>query len=80
MTETILDELPYCLKANWLMVRCAYELESEDLDANAYLRTARTLDPDDIYAWRWFGHPDGKSPQPKALLPAWNPDERWSLT
>ena len=77
---TILEQLPYCLKANLLLVRCGYELGDQMTNINAYLATARTLDPDDFYAWRWFSDPSDRPPEPKATLPAWDESERWVYT
>lgn len=77
---TILEQLPYCLKANLLLVRCGYELGDQRTNINAYLMTARSIDPDDFYAWCWFGDPADAPPRPKATLPAWNKSERWTYS
>lgn len=76
LAENVLAKLPYCLKAHWLMVRCAGAGEDR-LGTQMHLRTARSLDPDDGYAWRWFADAGEPHPPYEATLPAWDESERW---
>ncbi len=76
LAATVLAELPYCLKARWILVRVAAR-QGPSQAAREHLRVARSLDPDDLYAWRWFGVPGESPPTPQATLPAWNEQEKW---
>ena len=74
----LLKELPYSLKALWFAVRCAILLKDEAAPLERYLRTARSLDPDDAYVIRWFNDiPPEEIPHPQATLPAWDASELW---
>jgi tetratricopeptide (TPR) repeat protein len=74
----ILSELPYSLKALWFAIRCSYELDDDTLPLKRWLRTARSLDPDDIYIVRWADDvPEEEHPHPRATLPAWDTSELW---
>jgi len=75
---TILTQLPYCLEANLLIVRCGQQLDSAPEMLESYLQTAYSLDPDEIYASRWFDDLAQQPPEPQATLPAWNEEERWT--
>ena len=75
ISQTILEQLPYCLKANLLVVRCKHELGDTLEEMKLYLGIAHSLDPDEIYAWRWFGDPLEPDPEPRATLPAWKPED-----
>ncbi len=78
VTQHILAELPYSLKALWFAVRCAYLLDDHTLPIQRHLRTAHSLDPDDLYVIRWFDDiPDEEIPRPQATLPAWDDSELW---
>jgi tetratricopeptide (TPR) repeat protein len=72
ISQTILEQLPYCLKANLLVVRCKLELGGAPETLTPYLETAHSLDPDGVYAWRWFGDPTEPPPEPRATLPDWS--------
>jgi tetratricopeptide (TPR) repeat protein len=78
IAHTILTQLPYCLEANLLVVRCGQQLDSAPEMIEPYLQTAYSLDPDEIYASRWFDDLAQQLPEPKATLPAWDEEERWS--
>jgi len=74
----ILDELPYSLKALWLAIISAQELERTDMPLTKWTRRARSIDPDDINILRWLNGviplwPD-LSP---ATIPPWDDSERW---
>ena len=78
ISQYVLDELPFSLKALWYVFRCAFELDDKSLPLKRYLSTARSLDPDDVYVTRWF---DDISPEElpgaQATLPPWDETERW---
>ncbi|MCP4168192.1 MAG: hypothetical protein GY759_20190 [Chloroflexi bacterium] len=76
-TAVILDQLPYCLKANILFIRCARRDREHTIDTSIYLKIARSLDPDDAYAWYWFGQGSEPAPPPIATLPDWDTSDRW---
>jgi tetratricopeptide (TPR) repeat protein len=74
----ILAELPYSLKALWVAIRCAVTLNDETLPLERYLRTARSLDPDDIHVTRWFDDiAEEEIPRPQTTIPAWDDSELW---
>lgn len=75
VTQQILDELPYCLKAHWLIIRCAHATSLRSIDVLDHLKTIESLDPDYSYAQRWF--PDLTPPSSPPMLPLWKPSERW---
>ncbi len=78
VAQHILSELPYSLKALWFAIRCAYEMGDENLPLKRWLRTARSLDPDDIYIARWSEDvPEEEHPRPRTTLPAWDTSELW---
>lgn len=77
LATQVINQLPYCLKARWILVRIAAQ-QGPTQAAREHLRIARSLDPDDFYAWRWFGTPGESAPPPQAALPAWNEQERWA--
>ncbi|RME82818.1 MAG: tetratricopeptide repeat protein [Caldilineae bacterium] len=79
LAESVLAQLPYSLKANWLVVRCAAILGDEERDRQHHLAIARSLDPDDQYAWQWFAAEDRTPPAPSARIPSWDGGERWPL-
>ena len=76
ISQTILEQLPYCLKANLLVVRCKHELGDTLEEMKTYLETTHSLDPDESYAWRWFGDPSKPPPEPQATLPAWKSENQ----
>jgi len=76
VTQRVLEELPFSLKAHWLRVRCAYSSTLGSIDVYAHVKTIDALDPDYIYARRWF--PDLEAPSSAATCPAWDAAERWS--
>ena len=78
VSRHILKELPYSLKSLWFAIRCAVLLKDEKAPLERYLRTARSLDPDDAYVTRWFDDIlDEEIPHPQATLPAWDASELW---
>ncbi len=79
IAHTILTQLPYCLKANLLIVRCGQQLGSASRMLEPYLQTAYSLDPDETYASRWFSDLAQQPPESHATLPAWDEEERWSF-
>ncbi|RUA15294.1 MAG: hypothetical protein DSY55_06605 [Clostridia bacterium] len=79
MTNHILEELPYCLKAHWQSIRCAHLLQDQTVDVQRHLRIARGIDPDGRYLLRWFDDvQEEKLAHPRALIPAWDESERWA--
>jgi len=74
----ILNELPYSLKALWISIRCSSALKKEQNLIRKRLRTASSLDPDNIYARKWFEDMPWKEIRTtKAKIAAWNAEERW---
>lgn len=78
IARTILTQLPYCLEANLLVVRCGQQLDNSPETLEPFLQTAYSLDPDEIYASRWFADLAQQPPGPQATLPAWDEEERWT--
>ena len=78
IAEAVLRQLPYCLKAHLLVALCVSELGNPS-KAGQYIKTARLIDPDDLYARRWFGERAPTAPVKPAMLPAWDKAERWSF-
>ncbi len=77
VSQRILEELPFSLKAHWLMVRCAYASTLGSIDVYSHLKVIDGLDPDYSYARRWF--PDLEPPVEPPTCPAWDATERWSI-
>ncbi|MCO6451420.1 MAG: tetratricopeptide repeat protein [Caldilineales bacterium] len=78
LAEIVSEELPFSLKAQLLLAMTA-EQEGDAPAAEQHRRIALSLDPDGLYAWRWFGDPGQPSPPPAATLPAWDSSVRWPL-
>ena len=76
--EAVLTQLPLSLKAHLLLALCALRW-GDDRTAQEHLRKAHELDPEHIYAQKWFGPDAPPAPRIPATLPPWNPDERWPV-
>jgi tetratricopeptide (TPR) repeat protein len=78
VAQTVLQELPFSLKAHLLLLLSDRQLEGDWIDVRRHQRIVQELDPTGAYSQRWF-HADDLAGlfDPTVALPPWDATERW---